>query len=538
MKSAGSFVAGTSAAPASLATLEDAPRRMRRRVAILAVLVGCSVASVSSAGSECRSSTGAAPVHRLQISSPAHRAGAIAGASSLFHLDDDRFWIMKKENRTLASLHLSPLRFPGGEVADNYDWMTGRVERPSEWPREASSPSGTAERTDYREFIQAATESGARDLFFVVNVDGAFHAPGDVAKNLRLYADKAAQWVKAVKDQGRRVRYWEIGNEPYLGVGYPLSVEEYAAALNAFAAAMRAVDPDILIGAAGPPWADAESFADVIGPDALQSIRSGRITVKKACQGLDSRKCVAKLRGGKVTSSERTRWWPRLLELAGKSFDFAVIHQYGRPDWLRDRSNSYFRETFKLGELRRRLASAKGRAVPVALTEWNTPNAQRHGGLTDFSHLMDVAVLIGHIAVSEIDFAHYWPLRAPGSGFRGLLTDDGKISPPGVLFDMLDDLVPGAKVSESLAAEGTYVLQMEQHDGTVALMIVNRAAAGHRFILPTAAETSLTIKRLLEGVKGSVTLAEPCSVSADMARSAGVDVPGRSVNLIVADPRK
>jgi alpha-N-arabinofuranosidase len=67
---------------------------------------------------------------------------------------------------------------------------------------------------------------------------------------------EAADWVRYVNAQGLRVRFWEVGNEVYIQGGPPQSVVAmdavtYASRFLQFARAMRAVDPNIKIGAIG-----------------------------------------------------------------------------------------------------------------------------------------------------------------------------------------------------------------------------------------------------------------------------------------------
>lgn len=56
-------------------------------------------------------------------------SSALLGTNNLYWIDDDRVWANPEFPALLKSLGVQSLRFPGGEVADNYDWETNRLER-------------------------------------------------------------------------------------------------------------------------------------------------------------------------------------------------------------------------------------------------------------------------------------------------------------------------------------------------------------------------------------------------------------------------
>lgn len=70
-------------------------------------------------------------------------------------------------------------------------------------------------------------------------------------------AEEAAEWVRYVNANELRVRYWEVGNELYIGGSDPIpkatsiDPKTYAQRFLTFARAMRAADPRIKIGAIG-----------------------------------------------------------------------------------------------------------------------------------------------------------------------------------------------------------------------------------------------------------------------------------------------
>ena len=140
------------------------------------------------------------------------------------------------------------LRYPGGSLSDLYHWKDGmgpisKRKRNKRFDGEGDDQVllGTVE------FLTFAKSVGAEPL---ITVNMATGTP-----------QEAADWLKAVNitgmkdDKGNplpRVKYWEIGNEPYL-VGHvrkelAMEPEEFARRANATIKAMKAVDPSIVVG--------------------------------------------------------------------------------------------------------------------------------------------------------------------------------------------------------------------------------------------------------------------------------------------------
>lgn len=445
-----------------------------------------------------------------------HKPGvAPIGANILYWIDDDRAWKNTALPKLLKDSGIKTLRFPAGEVADNYDWESNALERPQAWPGEPATLVGRAARTDYLEFLGYAKSIGVEHLFFVVNVDGAFRAPGNLDENLQHYAAKAARWVKAVKASGHKVRYWEIGNESFLASSYPLTAVEYARAVRVFSTAMRAEDPDILIGATGPSQPQATGFADLLTTEQLDKMRANGGKTKTLCPGKEYRECVGMLRSKAVGKDRRMAWWPTLLREAGESFDFADIHRYERVNLSRLGQRpgrfSFSEEPARLKEF---LQKAKGRAVPIALTEWNTPEEGKNGfNSTESAHLLNIAIQLGNTLVAGVDFAHYWPLRLNGSNFRPMLGFKAdEMTPTARMFGLMGEITEDAQVAQSLPGDGVYVLRSRQVDAE-SVVIVNTTSASVtvEMSLPSKAVSRVSVIRLLGSANGSVVMPSECS---------------------------
>ncbi len=142
-------------------------------------------------------------------------------------------------------LRLDSIRFPGGVWGDAYDWRLGVGPRAARRavPNVPGDTETHANRFGTAEALELAAALNAR-LFLSANM-----GTGDAAL--------AAGWVRHVNGEGgrhRQVPLWEVGNESYLAgdlAGAHMPPERYAERLVEYAAAMRAVDPDIRIAGIG-----------------------------------------------------------------------------------------------------------------------------------------------------------------------------------------------------------------------------------------------------------------------------------------------
>jgi alpha-L-arabinofuranosidase len=138
-------------------------------------------------------------------------------------------------------LNVKLIRFPGGIMADYYDW------------RQAIGPvSG-------RPVMQTMPEGAVDKPYF--GTDEALRFASDVGGELLITVnagtgtpEMAADWVRYVNKKGLKVRYWEIGNELYVRNGsmfapVTMSPEAYALKVVQFSKAMKKADSRIKIGA-------------------------------------------------------------------------------------------------------------------------------------------------------------------------------------------------------------------------------------------------------------------------------------------------
>ncbi len=133
------------------------------------------------------------------------------------------------------------LRYPGGTYSDVFHWEADSNEH-------VFSRQNQPTQMDTRRFLEFCDLVDAEPLITVNVVTGL--------------PEEAARWVDSTNRKAtvsritgrqlRRVKYWEIGNEPYLKEqsrsDIDLAPQEFAHRANRFIKAMRAVDDTILIG--------------------------------------------------------------------------------------------------------------------------------------------------------------------------------------------------------------------------------------------------------------------------------------------------
>ncbi len=233
----------------------------------------------------------------------------------------------------VAALHPGFIRWPGGNVAQDYHWKWGigpRDRRPvwvnTSWGNELEpSDFGT------NEFIQFARRVGAEPSI-TVNVEGR-----------GATAEEAAAWVQYCNgdpqsEYGRirsangspepfHVQYWEIGNEIWGDwVRGHSDATTYANNLNRYVQKMKAIDPSIRIIASGD-------------------------------NNLD--------------------WNRTVLTIAGRNIDYLSVHHYygqsemkGDSNNLRARPLHYERFYREMQQMIKEIAP--GRDIKLAVNEWNT----------------------------------------------------------------------------------------------------------------------------------------------------------------------
>ncbi len=449
------------------------------------------------------------------------------GVNDLYFIDNDVAWTQHDLGQKLSQLGVTTLRYPGGEVADNYDWETNSPERV------VNQDSGELAKSkdqnlDYLKFLQHASKMGAGELFFVVNVEGALLSSGNKDENILRYAKKAARWVSEVKRHGDKVKYWELGNESYLNsTSYPLSASEYAQAVNVFYREMKQADPSIKIGVVGPNRIGIPGFVDGLTPQQLayfrQTADDGTGNNRNACQrnGKKGKECANLIKGSSPSDSEtgKIRWWDTVLANAKNSFDFAVVHSYELEDKLLKQSKI-------IQEIHESLSENAGRPIELNITEWNVPPSRRVA-INDEDIPLDTAVKLGNYLAAGVSHAIFWPLRYKEQDRRSILTFDSfNTTPTYKTLAFISPLLQGEFVNQLSLGQDVYFLQTQSTQGMFA-MLVNRSQETKSVSMATNANVEI---KQLDGLTGQTTstLAKPISNNVEF------QLPPKSITLTKA----
>src|SRR5829696_5362023 len=275
----------------------------------------------------------------------------------------------------ITRLHPAFIRWPGGNVAQDYLWTWGigpRDERPTwinlSWKNELEpSDFGTDE------FIEFSRRAGAEPSI-TVNVEGRGASAADAAAWVEYCNGPAnSKWgslrVKNGHPEPYNVRLWEIGNEIWGNwVRGHSNAETYARNFNRYAAARKAVDPSIKLIAVG----------------------------------------------------DNDMGWNRtVLSLAGGGIDFLAIHHYyGTSEMHGDPLNLMARPLFYENfykEVRKLIEQlVPGRAIKLAINEWNAslPESRQHSMEAALygARLMNVFERASNVEMSAVsDLVNGWP---------------------------------------------------------------------------------------------------------------------------------
>lgn len=363
------------------------------------------------------------------------------GANTLFMYDDKPALADDAFARLLRDVPVRLLRFPGGDVGDNYYWDQRRLDDTSWWPRTAGPGSA-----DTDAFMAFCRKVGAEPLF-VVNLESGF-----VHHDLDSAIKRAADWVAYCNRQhDYHVKYWEIGNEtfwyhPGKHKRVRVTAAEYGQAFARFAAAMKAVDPSIHVGAIG--LTDPAKSANNTLPD------------------------------GSTASPKEPAWWPTVLQSAGPHVDFVTVHEY--PGNANQTYDNFTRKGVWGGEsipsLRAFLDKSLHRHVPIALTEWNLdPKAPLRG----IALAQAQTNLLCRFLSAGVDMACIWPLRLPHANTRGLLEYRTRLPQPA--YHVLAMLSPALSGSSILPSESTdpslfHFAALSPDGSTATVVLIHKSA--------------------------------------------------------------
>lgn len=323
--------------------------------------------------------------------------------------------------KQVQSLGPASLRFPGGDLSDVYHWKDGvgplaqrRNGVRSSRKETAVSSFGTDEFLDLAARLRAV--------------------PMITANALTGTAEEAAGWVRYVNlEKKAGVRYWEIGNEPYLihpSLGGALDTdwpERYARRFVEFSKQMKAADPSLLIGL---------------------PLRSNDL--------------------GRYPGTPFSNWNERVVKIAGAHADFISLHNAYFPAIFRREEVSFskgFRAMMTAPETvlrdirktRRQLTKLlPEKKLPIAVTEYNAffavPEFPEVKATTSLGAGLYVATLLAEFFKEEDLFmAHVWSLC--GNGVFGMISNDLKLRPQFFVFRLFAEYIKNGDIVSSSWAD-------------------------------------------------------------------------------------
>lgn len=303
---------------------------------------------------------------------------------------------------SVTRMGVTMLRYPGGAQSDLYHWRAGMGALAGRGEGEHFH-SGRKQKIEVgtQEFLELCEALGAEPLITVNVASGS--------------AEEAAEWVRAVNTLGLqsrrtgrplpRVRYWEIGNEPYLRDDRQkklwLDAATYASRAQDFITAMRNVDPGIDIALplrsdalGGVPATPLPGFNETV----LRHVSApfDRVALHNAYLPFDYRD----------TASDEARYWASVA--ATRVVEADIAHTRAQLERLQP-----------------------GRRIALAVTEYNALFSL--GGAADAqlrspAGALYVADLLRLFAYTPgLDYANFWSLS--GNWHFGALSNRGAPRP-------------------------------------------------------------------------------------------------------------
>lgn len=297
----------------------------------------------------------------------------LLGFNIVYAKNPDSLWRSGELVRGIRAVHPGFLRYPGGTVNTYFHWEnpTGNGWEDAWDPQyDASRNRPPEEYMDIDEYIALVRKTGAEPLVGI-NINSGFRW-----NRVEEGIDEALRLMKYCRDKGLRVKYWYMGNEPYMHDcnGGAVSPARYGEMINAFVPRMKAFDPEIKI------------------------IANWHATFRK--------------HGGQ---------YDELLSVAGRNIDVIDVHWYcmwgtaSWNEWLAKTPCGVFTGDSYASEIGRFREIAERNGYPdlkLASLEWNVGPGKRTAGpplKADQSALVQAEMMIQFMQ-GGLDMATFWPL--------------------------------------------------------------------------------------------------------------------------------
>lgn len=391
------------------------------------------------------------------------------GVNVMFYVDDDSSCADGKIAQLLKEMPCRLIRYPGGEVSDNYLWKTHSLDDPDHYPR-VQGP----QTMDTDEFIAFCRAAGAEPLICVNIENGFLHGNVDAA------IQDATDWVHYCnRVRGYNVKYWEISNESsYITTRFPLTVHEYSDAVLKAAHAMKAIDPSIQIMACGP-----NTLHGIAGIEYLPlEKRHWFITLHNDARRQARETYRNKREKDKAIPPE---WWQTLVDKAGSEIDIFDFHyKYGhrtvsyetfaRNSAMTDRATEFPVQLRKFLE-----DKLPGKEIVLANSEGLLGKRPPDGDVQGMALALIVSELIGKSLAGGVDMGTYWPLRhyTEVSYWRGLIDyKSNEPLPAYFVFQMYSSHIGDELLSVESSNSQVYACAgMDNENSRITIMLTNKS---------------------------------------------------------------
>ena len=170
----------------------------------------------------------------------------LLGFNVCYARNPDSLWADGSVAETIKSVRPGFLRYPGGTVNTFFHWETPTGNGWADcWDPayDHATDMPASEYMDIDEYFRLIDQTGAEPLVGI-NVTSGF-----IWNRVEDGVQEALRLMKYCRDKGYKVRYWYMGNEPYMHDcnGGAVSPARYGEMINAFVPRMKEFDPDIKI---------------------------------------------------------------------------------------------------------------------------------------------------------------------------------------------------------------------------------------------------------------------------------------------------
>jgi len=417
----------------------------------------------------------------------------------------------------IKALRPAFIRWPGGNVAQDYHWMWGVGPRDQRTSWVNLSWGNELEPSDFGtdEYIQLCRNVGAVPSI-TVNVEGR----GATAEEAAAWVEYAngtrnTQYGRMRAANGHRepfhVKYWEVGNEIWGSwVRGHSDAETYARHYLRYAEAMRAVDPSIRLIAVGDNNFD---------------------------------------------------WDRTVLKLAGEHIDYLAIHHYYGEMEMKGDALNLMAHPLHYGDFYKQVATliretVPGRDIKLAINEWNTslPLPEQHSMESALyaGRLMNVFERSDIVAMSAVsDMVNGW------SGGVIQASRDGVFVTPTYLVNQLYSTYLGSERLASQVESPTFDTTTEGKAVLSLDAVASRTADGRHLFIKAVNTDNHALSTLVEirgakvgtagtretvsgqaGAANSFRTPHAVSIWKEQFRAGGnfsVTLPSSSVSVLIVD---